>query len=281
MNRLPPTRRKLLSREIVPVNNLAVGIARGSTLAQLNTLGAQTLGIERFCAMRNLDVAGRIITDNGTSTSIPFFQREKVREALRLMADIGSQQLVLTRTNRAFRSLADQSVCLLKLAEAGVIVHFTEQDVPKPTSASGVFMLNVLGAQAEMAKALTRENQIEANEIQRMRGHRCGVNAPYGWRFVRDGSGRKTKAGSDGWLLEPVPEQQEVLREIIRRHEDGQSDEFIAAVLNAAKIPTAKAGQDIKYRGKIRPCSGKWRAGTVFSVRSFAREMTPSEFTIT
>jgi DNA invertase Pin-like site-specific DNA recombinase len=280
MNRPPPTRRKSLSREITPVNNLAVALPRGSTPEQELTLGAQTLGIERFCAAKNIDVAGRILIDRGTSTTIPFFQREKVREALHLLADIGGQQLVLTRVDRAFRSIEEMAACVRQLWAAGVIVHFSEQDVPKPTSASGKMMLQMLGVYAEFEKDLRCERQLEAGQIQRRLGHRCGVNAPYGWRFTLDPSGRRTKDRTDGWLLEPIPEQQEVLREIIRRSEDGQTDEFIAAVLNAAKIPTAKAGQTIKYRGKFMEASGIWRAGTVFSVRSFAREMTPAEFTI-
>lgn len=265
------TRRKLLSREIVPENNLVIAITRGSTPEQQLTLEAQANGIRRFCELKNLDLGNRLIVDRGTSTGIPFFHREKVREALRLMAEIRCQQMVLTRVDRAFRSIEEMAASIRQLYTAGVIVHFSEQDIPKPSSASGKMLLQQLGVFAEFEKDLRRERQLEANEVQRMLGQKCGQNPPYGWRGVLDPAGRRTKAGAPGCILEPIPEQQEVLREILRRHDDGESDAYIAAVLNEARIPTAKAGQTIRYRGVEKQASGKWRAATVYSVRSFAR----------
>lgn len=283
MNPSPLTRRKLLCKDLVPWNDLAVAIVRGSTLRQLNTLDAQTLGAERFSAIYKLNLH-TIIVDRGTSTSIPFFQREKVREAVRLMADLHCNQLILTRVDRAFRSQIEQIAVLQNCYAAGVIVHFSEQDVPKPTSASGRFMLNTLGNAAQFEKDLRRERQIEASEVQRLSLHKCGQNAPYGWLAVLDPTGRKTTAGAPAYILVPIPEQQEVIREILRRHDDGESDEYIAAVLNEARIPTAKAGQPMRRKlprhkwpnpeepvWKTIICSGKWHASTVFSVRSYAR----------
>lgn len=265
------TRRALPSSALAPQNNIAVAIARGSTVEQVLTLGVQQDGLRRFCSARNLDIGGdRLLVDQGTSTSIPFLNRETVRKALHMLADLGGQQIVLTRVDRAFRNIEEMCSTVRRLGEAGVIVHFSEQDVPKPNSPSGRMMLQMFGVVAEFEKGIIRERQLEAVQQQRALGHKSGHNVPFGWRAVA-ADGRKTKAGSQASNLEPVPEQQEVLREILRRAAEGETDEYIAAVLNEARIPTAKAGQTMRRKGRDIICSGRWYAMTVFSVRSYAR----------
>lgn len=265
------TRRKSIPSLLVPRNSFAVAIARGSTPEQRLTLTAQEDGLRRFCATKGLDISDRLFVDNGTSTSIPFLKRDKVRAALVALADVGGQQIVLTRVDRAFRNTEEMCSTVRRLGEAGVIVHFSEQDVPKPTSASGKMMLRMLGVYAEFEKDLRAERQSEATNQQRILGHKSGQNVPYGWRAVAAAGGRRTKVGAPASDLEPVPEQQEVLREILRRTTRGDSDAYIAAVLNEAGIPTAKAGQTMRRGGELITCSGKWHANTVLSVRSFAR----------
>lgn len=271
---LTRSRRKLLSPFTPPALSaaVAVGMTRGSTLRQQLTLGAQRDAIERFATFQQFKLA-RVFEDSGTCAKSIFLERDSVKEMLRYMAEERIEHIILTRVDRAFRNTGDAIVTMSTLHKIGVTVHLSEQ--PLPTGAMGKVMFNIMATFAEWETDIRLERQLEAGERQRALGHKSGVNVPYGYRAVPAAGGRRTKEARHAFDLEPIPEQQEVLVEILRRHARGESDAYIAKVLNTAGIPTAKAGQEIKYRGVIKPASGIWQESTVWSVRSFARCAAP------
>lgn len=76
-------------------------------------------------------------------------------------------------------------------------------------------------------------------------GH-IGGQPPYGWRSVGHG------------VLEPVTDEQRVLKRIVHMHEDGLSYYAISAKLNATGAPTKNGGST-------------WYPSTVKSVLKAAR----------
>lgn len=266
------SRRKLLSVPLVARTRRAVGLTRGSTVRQQLTLGAQTEAIRRFTTFQQFELA-RVFEDSGTSGGSRFLERESVKAMLRYMADERITEIVCARLDRAFRSVGDAIYTLTTLHEIGVTIHFSEQ--PLPDGALGKMMFQILAVFAEFEKNLRLERQLEAGERQRALCQKSGINVPYGWAAVPAAGGRRTKENRSASDLVPVPEQQDVLRQILLRSARGESDQRIADVLNTAGIPTAKAGQMIRRGGVERMASGRWYDQTVFSVRSFARLAEP------
>jgi hypothetical protein len=185
----------------------------------------------------------------------------------------GIQNIVYTRLDRAFRSgVGDAMLTLHECAKAGVKIHFCEQDI-NPNTPMGKAMMQIIAIFAELETDLRLQRQLETVETMRSSNFKAGINVPYGWEKIPSAS-RKTTAPrakhdlggpdtgvdpSTAFDLVPNWEEQDVLREILRRSEPPlqQSDAEIAKILNAAGIPAKKGG--------------KWYSATVYSVRSYAR----------
>lgn len=243
-------------------------MTRGSTKEQVLTLDAQRASQERYCAMKQWTIVQEFV-DSGTDGKSTFLDRPVVREMLAFMEKENVRQIVCTRLDRAFRSTGDAILTIDTLYKHGVMFHLCEQGFD-PTTPSGRANFQMMAMFAEFESSVRRLRQLEAFDQQRVLRQKSGVNVPYGWRAVL-ADGRLTKERRQASDLVPDPEQQVVLGDILQRHADGQSDKHIAKILNQAGIPTAKAGQTIKYRGVTKTVKGKWSARTVFSVRSFAR----------
>jgi DNA invertase Pin-like site-specific DNA recombinase len=243
-----------------------VAAIRGSTERQRLTIPTQGAAISRYCEAKGLEMAAAFI-DSGTCGKTPWLERENVRDMLAFMASHGIQQIVYTCLDRAFRSTGDAMLTLHECANAGVRIHFCEQDID-PNTPMGKAMMQIIAVFAELETDLRLQRQIETVETMRASCFKAGINVPYGWDKVPSAS-RQTHAAREKFDLEvgsktafdlvPNWEEQDVLREILRRTEPPlqQSDAEIARILNAAGIPAKKGG--------------KWHPATVFSVRSYAR----------
>ena len=244
-----------------------VAAIRGSTEDQRLTIPTQGTAITKYCEAKGLELVASFI-DSGTCGKTPWLERESTREMLRFMAEHGIQNIVYTRLDRAFRSgVGDAMLTLHECAKAGVKIHFCEQDI-NPNTPMGKAMMQIIAIFAELETDLRLQRQLETVETMRSSNFKAGINVPYGWEKVPSASRKTTAprakhdldAGADtAFDLVPNWEEQDVLREILRRSEPPlqQSDAEIAKILNAADIPAKKGG--------------KWYPATVFSVRSYAR----------
>jgi DNA invertase Pin-like site-specific DNA recombinase len=243
-----------------------VAAIRGSTEGQRLTIPTQGAAIAKYCAAKGMEMVAAFI-DSGTCGKTPWLERENVREMLRFMAEHRIQNVVYTRLDRAFRSTGDAALTINECANHGVKLHFCEQDFDL-NSPMGRAMLYVVAIFAELETDLRLQRQLETVETMRSSNFKAGINVPYGWDKIPSAN-RKTTAprakhdleiGSDtAFDLVPNWEEQDVLREILRRSEAPlmQSDSEIAKILNAAGIPAKKGGP--------------WYPATVYSVRSYAR----------
>lgn len=246
--------------------NLCIAAIRGSTEDQRHTIPTQGNAIAKYCELRGLQVALAVI-DSGTCGKTPWLERDTTRDMLQFMAEHAIQHVVYTRLDRAFRSTSDAIVTLHKCAQAGVKIHFCEQDID-PNTPMGKAMMAIIAVFAELETDLRLQRQLETVETMRSSHFKAGINVPYGWDKVPSISRKTTvprakldlEHGSDtAFDLVPNWQQQDVLLEILRRSNAPlmQTDGEIASILNAAGIPAKKGG--------------KWHPATVFSVRSYAR----------
>ena len=241
--------------------------SHGETEDQRLTIPTQGTAITKYCEARGLELVAAFI-DSGTCGKTPWLERESTREMLRFMAEHGIQNIVYTRLDRAFRSgVGDAMLTLHECAKAGVKIHFCEQDID-PNTPMGKAMMQIIAIFAELETDLRLQRQLETVETMRSSNFKAGINVPYGWEKVPSASRKTTAprakhdldAGADtAFDLVPNWEEQDVLREILRRSESPlqQSDAEIAKILNTAGIPAKKGG--------------KWYPATVYSVRSYAR----------
>src|SRR5437660_278162 len=111
-------------------SRLAVGIGRGSTKEQLNTLMVQENRIRDYARDHGFELVG-YLADSGTSAEkVRFFDRSKAQEALALMKERHAFHLFVTKTDRAFRSYEDCiDTCRILWEDHGISVHFVDEGV--------------------------------------------------------------------------------------------------------------------------------------------------------
>jgi DNA invertase Pin-like site-specific DNA recombinase len=125
-----------------------------------------------------------------------------------------------------FRSALDALDVLCKLKQRGVSLHMI--DIGGDVTSNGgntvsKLVFTMLAAVAEAERDRTRERIAEVKRDQRARGRFLGGLPPYGYRRI---AGTKSE-------LEPIPEKQRFLRQIVRDRQNGLSLRAIQAWLAA------------------------------------------------
>lgn len=207
-----------------------VGYVRVSTDEQARegfSLGAQEQRIRAYCQTQGL-VLGEIVIDaglSGKSLQRPGLQGLRARMAA---GEIGA--VIVVRLDRLSRRTRD----VLTLVEddfkaQGVdLISVSEQlDTRTP---SGMLMLTLLGALAQMERELIGERTRDALQQKRSRGERLGAT-PLGLRTPAPGA-----------PMELDPAEAEAVREILRRRRRGESYRAIANALQKRHIPSKRGG---------------------------------------
>jgi DNA invertase Pin-like site-specific DNA recombinase len=127
--------------------------------------------------------------DAAVSGGKPFAERpEGVR--LWLTAQPGDV-IVVSKLDRAFRSLIDGANCVEALKTRGV--HFASLDLGLDTSTPmGEFALHIFLAAAQLQRRYTSERTREVLALKAERGQpigRAAASSPYGWRRLGRGKG--------------------------------------------------------------------------------------------
>lgn len=232
----------------------AVGYVRGSTEEQQHTLEAQETQIRRYCEAHGLTLT-QIFIDSGVSGSSEFSERPAAGAMLAFMEEVGCQQIVFTKLDRAFRSVRNCVLTVDDWTRRGVVFHIIEMNIDT-SKAMGRAFLQIMAVLAELENGQRSERQRHVFAQMKSTGQRCGT-VPYGWDAVRSLRLSKTTRQADD--LVPNEEEQRVLRQIADWIE--QENECVSAIaryLNDAGTPT-KTGQ------------GKWYPATVQSVYNHRR----------
>lgn len=157
--------------------------------------------------------------------------KENRADFQRLLAECraGKIDLVITKSISRF---ARNTVTLLQtvreLKLLGVDVYFEEQNI-HTMSADGELMMTILASYAQEESLSASENQKWRIRKGFERGEMMGLRFLFGYNIEKG-------------VVTVNPEQAEIVREIFRRYNDGESGGSIAADLNARNIRGALGG---------------------------------------
>lgn len=154
---------------------------------------------------------------------------DKREDFNRMLSDCrkGKIDKVLVKSiSRFARNTKDCLEALRELTSLGVSVFFEEEDIHSETLTTEL-MVSVFGALAQQESVSISQNLRISYQKRMERGEFITCKAPLGYRL------------SDRKNLEIIPEEAELVRWIFQAYLNGHSTEWIAAYLNAQKIPTA------------------------------------------
>lgn len=233
--------------------------------ARLSRLDDESTSIERqqadmdvFATLRRLIVIGRAIDEDVSALTVSPFDRPHLGDWLNTRAD-EYDAVAFWRLDRVCRNLTDMFE-LIKWAKAHqkkiyfVTGPFTEIDFDDPTS-TGELIAVVLGWAAQLEGITTRERIVSSQNLNRSQGKWTGGTWPYGMRPIKQ---------DKGWKLGHDPVTAPILRNIIERLMDGETQQRIADDFNAQGIATPLNHQRKYYNKPTKP--GKWTASTVSTI---------------
>jgi site-specific DNA recombinase len=213
----------------------------------------ETIEIQRdflteYCRLYGLEIAGGY-ADDGVSGTIPLHERPEGRRLLE-DARVGKFETVLVyRLDRLGRSLLVIVDAHDRLETAGTSLRSATEPIDTSTP-SGRLIFQMLASFAEYERETIRE-RTRAGLHRAFRNGRHFGAAPYGYRADEHGH------------LQVVPEEAEIVREIIERVAKGSSLYAEAKRLNDLGVPTP--GWRYGSREK-RPGSRLWSVGSVSNI---------------
>jgi DNA invertase Pin-like site-specific DNA recombinase len=194
-----------------------VGYRRVSRLVQDAYGGeAQSFDIEIACQKFKMLAPARMYEDWVTASGK--VTRGQFEELLRDATAGKFQVLVVGRVDRFTRHVAMGALQMNELLAAGVVVYFAREDIAAGVDEGWPERVENEFAKARTALVVIRENAKYTSRARRLKGEYIGTVA-YGWRKVS----RK--------LLEPVPDEAEIVKRIFR---DVRAEELkIGAIADA------------------------------------------------
>lgn len=148
-------------------------------------------------------------TDAGVSGSIPLGERPEGRKLLEAAAP--GDVIVVAKLDRIFRSASDALVTAEALAKRKVdLILLDMGNEPVTSNGTAKLFFSMLAAFAEFERGRIAERMNDGRKAKKERNGYIGGN-PYGFKVV--GQGKDS-------MLEPIPEEIEVLRQIAiwKRH---------------------------------------------------------------
>ena len=159
--------------------------------------------------------------DRSTSGAVPFAERP---EGARLLAALQpGDRVLVTKVDRCSRSTRDLLGLVERVETAGATITFTEQGIATE-GPTGRFVLTLLGALAEMERALIAERRRESLEAFNAEGRHAVGRAPFGLRSVPNPNGR-------GLVLRPDPDEAPTLRGVVESLLEGQAQARLAPLV--------------------------------------------------
>ena len=192
------------------------GYPRVSTDMQVerDALQNQVQALEAYAVAQGLEL--HLYVEEGVSAKDT--DRPKLQE---LLADVRAgrvRTVLVTKLDRISRSLADL-LDLMRLFDAHGVKFISLRDSIDTSGPVGRFMLHILGAIAELERAIIAERVAEDMKLRARRGKWNGGLAPYG------------RAAVDG-QLRIVPEEAALLRRMRQLLQEKRSWRGVAVALN-------------------------------------------------
>jgi site-specific DNA recombinase len=212
------------------------------------TIEIQRDFLQEYCRLYNLEVA-QVYADDGVSGTIPLHERPEGRRLLE-DANKGEFSTVLVyRLDRLGRSLLVTVDAHDRLQEYGASLKSATEPIDT-SNPSGRLIFQMLASFAEYERETIRE-RTRAGLHRAYRGGKHFGAAPYGYRT------------DEGGLLQVVPEEAEIVREIIENVAEGSTLYAEAKRLNDLGLATP----GWRYgNGKKRPGAKLWSVMTVSNI---------------
>src|SRR5918996_6014809 len=212
------------------------------------TIEIQTESLSQYCRLHGLEVAG-IYADDGISGTIPLHERPEGKKLLEDAKESKFQIVLVYRLDRLGRSLFVIVDAHDRLQAAGVSLRSATEPIDTSTP-SGRLIFQMLASFAEYERETIRE-RTRAGLHRAYRGGKHFGAAPYGYRT------------DEGGLLQVVPEEAEIVREIIENVAEGSTLYAEAKRLNDLGLATP----GWRYgNGKKRPGAKLWSVMTVSNI---------------
>lgn len=200
--------------------SVCYGYGRHSTNKQELTAAAQEKRCVEYWEKHLKDKGvewGGFHYDKATSARIPFGERQSGR--IVLLASKPGDHVVVTKMDRAFRSLRDGITTMDQWSDRGVTFHTMDLQVDTGTPL-GRFFRQILLAVAELEREFARERTAEIVAARKKEGKPYSKAIPAGWRVV----GIK---GSRKWKVDE--EERRLIDRMAEMREDGESYERISS----------------------------------------------------
>jgi len=212
------------------------------------TIEIQREFLEQYCQLYGLEAA-KTYADDGVSGTIPLHERPEGRRLLQDGRKGRFTTVLVYRLDRLGRSL----LVIVDAAERFEAASVSLRSVTEPidtSTPSGRLIFQMLASFAEYERETIRERTQAGLHRAFRSGRHFGV-APYGYRADEHGH------------LQVVPEEAEIVREIIEHVAEGSSLNAEAKRLNNLGVPTP--GWRYGSREK-RPGSKLWSVATVSNI---------------
>lgn len=197
----------------------AFGYVRVSTEEQAKegvSLENQRNKIELYCRMNDFELIG-IESDEGISAKD--LKRPGVRRILEMAKNREIDAIVIYKLDRMFRSTIDALNTATMLDKKGIALHSINEKLDTQ-SAIGKFFFTLTASLAEMERNIISERTSDAMQSMKARGISTGV-VQYGFMLTPNGK-----------HIIPDPEEQEIIRQIIKLRSESLSFQKIADKLN-------------------------------------------------
>ncbi len=212
------------------------------------TIEIQREFLEQFCELYGLEVADTY-ADDGVSGTVALHERTEGR---RLLADAREGKfgaVLVYRLDRLGRSLLVIVEAHDRLQEAGVALRSATEPIDTSTP-SGRLIFQMLASFAEFERAsITARTQ--AGLHRAYKNGKFSGRMPYGYAHTADERG-----------LEVVPEEAEVVRQIIANIADGGTLYGVCRSLNAAGVPSP----GYRFKGGERTHGVGWSPSTIATI---------------
>ncbi len=192
--------------------------SRVSTTKQADegqSLSAQERSVAGYVMMHGLTVTQAFV-ERGVSGSVPLRDRPQGRA---MLAALKPDDVVITpKLDRMFRSARDALDVLDDLKARNISLHMIDLGGDVISNGISKLVFTILSAVAEAERDRIRERISTVKADQKTRGHYLGGIVPYGYKLVNR-------------YLEPVPEQQAIISEVLTLRAQGKPLRAIQAAV--------------------------------------------------
>jgi DNA invertase Pin-like site-specific DNA recombinase len=218
--------------------------ARVSTDKQENGRVAQVARLNDWCVSKDLAVDTEYVDEDVSAYSVQLRDRPQGKAMWdRLSA---GDSVVVTRVDRAFRSLADCAVTIDLWRKLGITLHILDMPIDLATPQGRLF-LSLIGSFAEFESAMHGQRKREVYANKRQSGQPYNQLRPFGWLSVKDAAGKLA-----GWKANA--EEQEIGKRAVKMHSDGES---------YYEIATAFALEGVRKPHRRKDSSGYYHVNDV------------------